>query len=146
MDMVTWVQILAEAVCISHSADTFGKDMHSSILFPANSRADWAFNLGLAIRLDERKLNSKPLNSTLKNGPCVTFCVCGGVGEYIYIYIYICLSKVWGLIERQICCTKENGKKNTYKWMRKNLLLNINLDPLTCFDKIFKIWNYENFR
>ena len=31
---------------------------------------------------------------------------------------------------------EENGKKNTYKWMRKKLLLNISLGPPTRFDEI----------
>ena len=34
MDMVIWVQILDQAVCISHSANTFGKGMNPIILPP----------------------------------------------------------------------------------------------------------------
>ena len=34
---------------------------------------------------------------------------------------------------------KENGKKNIHKWIRKNVSLNINLDPSTRFDIISKI-------
>ena len=35
IDVAAWVQILAEAVCISPSANTIGKSMHSTILPPA---------------------------------------------------------------------------------------------------------------
>ena len=35
MESATRVQILDEAVCISHSADTVGKGMHPTILLPA---------------------------------------------------------------------------------------------------------------
>ena len=35
MDMVTTVQILDKAVCISHSANTNGKGMNPTILPPA---------------------------------------------------------------------------------------------------------------
>ena len=38
--MATWVQILAEAVCISHSANTLGKVMNPTIYLWVNSRAD----------------------------------------------------------------------------------------------------------
>ena len=39
----------------------------------------------------------------------------------------------------------KKGKKDTYKWMVKDLLININLGPLSRFDILFNIWNYENF-
>ena len=35
MDMTTWVQILDETDCISHSANTLGKGMNPIILPPA---------------------------------------------------------------------------------------------------------------
>ena len=35
MDTVTWVQILGKAVCILHSADTFGNSILPTILTPA---------------------------------------------------------------------------------------------------------------
>ena len=38
MDMPTWVQILAEALCILHSANTFGKGMNPTILNTAMSK------------------------------------------------------------------------------------------------------------
>ena len=38
MDMVTQVQILDKAVCISHSANTLGKGMNPTILSPAMSK------------------------------------------------------------------------------------------------------------
>ena len=38
-------------------------------------------------------------------------------------------------------------RKEIYIYMEgKKLLLNINLDPTTHFDRIFRILNYENFR
>ena len=36
------VQILDEAVCILHSANTLGKGMNLTILHPVNNRTDWA--------------------------------------------------------------------------------------------------------
>ena len=43
MDTVTQVQILDEAVWISHSANTLEKGMNPTILSAMDSRADWAF-------------------------------------------------------------------------------------------------------
>ena len=43
MNLASRVQILAEAVCLSHSANTLGKVMNSTILLPwVSIRADWA--------------------------------------------------------------------------------------------------------
>ena len=39
---------------------------------------------------------------------------------YIYIYIYVCVC----VCVRVCVLYKENGKKNTYKWMRKAFLIN----------------------
>ena len=39
--------------------------------------------------LGEGKSYFKLVKLHLKNWPCVTSCLCGGVGKYIYIYIYI---------------------------------------------------------
>ena len=55
MDMATRVQILDEAVCISHSANTLEKVMNPNILLLANSSADWALCLGMTTGLVERK-------------------------------------------------------------------------------------------
>ena len=38
MDMVTQVQILDKAVCISYGANTLGKGMHPTILPPATGK------------------------------------------------------------------------------------------------------------
>ena len=38
MDMANKIQILDEAVCISHSGNTFRKDMNPVILLPAMSK------------------------------------------------------------------------------------------------------------
>ena len=57
MNIVTQVQILDETVCISHSANALVKGMYLTILFLAiKRRGDWAFNLGIATSLGERKL------------------------------------------------------------------------------------------
>ena len=42
MDTATRVQILDEVVCISHSANTLGKDMQCSFQIWVNSRVDCA--------------------------------------------------------------------------------------------------------
>ena len=59
MDLATYVQILDEAVWISHSSNTFGKVMHPLILFPAMGKIvgqTELFNLGMATDLGEEKL------------------------------------------------------------------------------------------
>ena len=38
MDTKTQVQILNDAICISHDVNTFGKGMHLSIFTPAMSK------------------------------------------------------------------------------------------------------------
>ena len=48
------------------------------------------------------------------------------VYAYIYIYIYMCVCVcVRYEVESDMLYHDENRKKNTYKWMRKNLLVNI---------------------
>ena len=59
MDTATRVQILNEAVCISHSGDTFGKGMNPTILLPAMGnivRQTGLISLGIATGLGKGKL------------------------------------------------------------------------------------------
>ena len=49
MDTTIWVQILGEAVCISHSTSTFGKGVNSTI-YPSDGKIEGQiglFNLGM---------------------------------------------------------------------------------------------------
>ena len=59
MHMVTRSQILDEAVCISHDANTLGKGMHLTILLPGMGkivRQTGLFSLGMATSFGERKI------------------------------------------------------------------------------------------
>ena len=59
MDTITRVQTLGEAVCISHSANTIGKGMNTTILLPAMGKTvgqTRLFTLGMTIGLGEGKL------------------------------------------------------------------------------------------
>ena len=49
---------------------------------------------------------------------------------HIYIYIYVIR------FNQTVMLYKENGKKNTSKWMKTSLLLNINSYQPTRFDRI----------
>ena len=69
MNTATWVQILDEAVCISHIANTFGKGMNPTIL-SASKIVGQTVQLGYG---NQKKLLNK------KN------CSCGGVGKNIYL-------------------------------------------------------------
>ena len=55
MDTVTQVQILDEAVWISHCANTFGKGMHTHILPHAMGKQTGLFNLGMETNLAKGK-------------------------------------------------------------------------------------------
>ena len=55
MTMVSWVQILDKAVCISHSADILGEGMNP-IIFLLLEEKSGLFNLGMATGLGEGKL------------------------------------------------------------------------------------------
>ena len=69
MNVETRVQILCKAVCISHSTNTFGKDMNPNYSLSSNGQIvgqTELFNFGMATSLGERKLNSDLLNSALK--------------------------------------------------------------------------------
>ena len=80
MDMVTRVQILDEADCISH---TLGEGMNP-IVFPpwVDSRADWVLQLGEATSLGEGKFWIQTCETPLKIWPCVISCPIAGVGKY----------------------------------------------------------------
>ena len=59
MNTATRVQILDDAVCISHSANTLGKGMNPTILPQAVGNIvdqTWFFNLGMTTRLEKGKL------------------------------------------------------------------------------------------
>ena len=55
MDKATQVQILDEAICISHSANTLGKGVNSTILPLAIDQTEF-FNLGMTTSQREGKL------------------------------------------------------------------------------------------
>ena len=58
------------------------------LLWP-NSRADWYLYPWYCNQSRRRKtLDFKPLKLHLKNWPCVTSCLCWGVGKYIHTYIH----------------------------------------------------------
>ena len=59
MDQATWVKILDESVCISHSTHTFGKAMIATNfpqLWLNNDRQTGLFNLGMASSLGDGKV------------------------------------------------------------------------------------------
>ena len=60
MDMASRVKILDKDVCISHSADTFGKGTNPTTLSPAMGKIEeqtgFFFNFGIAAGLGEGKL------------------------------------------------------------------------------------------
>ncbi len=62
MDTVTQVQILDEAVCISHSANILGKTMYPTIPSPAMGkivRQAGVFSLSMVTSLGEGRLRIK---------------------------------------------------------------------------------------
>ena len=61
METATGVQILDEAVCISHRTNTFRKGVHPTILPPVMGRLGF-LTLGMATDQGEGKLNSNLLN------------------------------------------------------------------------------------
>ena len=59
MNIVTLVQTLDEAICISHSTNTLWKSMNQAILLPAMGEIvgkTGLFSLGMATDLGEREL------------------------------------------------------------------------------------------
>ena len=56
MNPVTQIQNLKKIVCISHNANTLGKKMNLTILFPMG-----LFNFGMATNLEKGKLWIKPV-------------------------------------------------------------------------------------
>ena len=92
MDVATQLQILD-----TNSANIFGKSMNPTISLQlcVNSRADWIFNLGMAIGWGKEKSVRLCLKLTLCHIPLVS----EGLDKYmyihthththIYIYIYI---------------------------------------------------------
>ena len=56
MNMVTKVQILNKAICISHSANTLGKGMNATILLLVIGEQSEFFNHGIAMAIREGKL------------------------------------------------------------------------------------------
>ena len=59
MDTVTQVQILDEAVCVSHNSITFGKGMNLTVLHLGMGKITGQtklFTIGMACSLGERKL------------------------------------------------------------------------------------------
>ena len=59
MDLTTRVQILDKAVCISHSVNTLGKGMNTTIIPPARGKIvgkTGLSNLGIATNLREGEL------------------------------------------------------------------------------------------
>ena len=73
--------ILGKALCISHSAHAFRKCMHPSILPPAMDKKSGRLSSIILVWQLVKNENSefKRVKLHLKNWPCVTFCLCGGV-------------------------------------------------------------------
>ena len=69
MDMATRIQILKEAVCIPHSASTFGEKYesnYSSSSYEQIVGLTWLVNPGMTTDLGEGKINLNLLNSAEK--------------------------------------------------------------------------------
>ena len=94
MDTDTWIQILDEAVCISHNVNTLAKSMNTTILTPAMGKiVGQTGSLALVWQPVHEKENSefKPVKLRIKNIYFVLHPARaeGLVDTYIYIHIYI---------------------------------------------------------
>ena len=77
MDIANRVQILDEAVCISHSTNTFRKGSNPTILLLTKSKMvgqSGLFNVGMTSGLGERILNSNLARSSgaVEYTDCIT--------------------------------------------------------------------------
>ena len=88
MDTATRVQTLNEAIFISHSANTVGKDINRTILPAAMSKIEGQtelFSLDMATGLEKGKPIKLRVKTDLVSHPVRTEQL---VNTYIYIYIF----------------------------------------------------------